>query len=132
MSEAFLGRPEVNPRAGRCDLDVEVALVGGGAAISGRTKNLGTGGVFVATTELRPVGDRLALMFMLPGVPEPISVGTEVRWTRDSPPPDQPGAVPGMGLRFVDLPDESSTAIASFLEECERQRRERTRARKPK
>ena len=119
----------MNPRAGRCDLDVEAALVGGGAAFSGRTKNLGTGGVFVATNELRAVGDRLALMFMLPGVPEPISVGTEVRWTRDSAAPDQPGAVPGMGLRFVDLPDESSTAIASFLEERERLRRERNAAR---
>ncbi len=51
---------------------------------AGTAKNIGLGGVFLATPKVRAVGERLVLTFTLPGENEPIAVETEVRWVRAS------------------------------------------------
>jgi uncharacterized protein (TIGR02266 family) len=116
------------PRSGRCDLEVEAALVAGNLEFSARTKNIGSGGVFVATHELRPIGDRLAVTFSLPGWETPISVGAEVRWTRGEQTLQQQqqnlDRSVGMGLQFLGVPPEVSDAIHQFLSEQEQRRRQ--------
>lgn len=103
-------------------------------------KNISTGGVFVATENVRPVGDRLALTFTLPGATQPVSVQSEVRWTREeasSEPADPPA---GMGLRFVGISWWAAVAIETFLKEQEPpgsrkgriKHRRRSRSRQPK
>ena len=82
---------------------------------AGVTKNIGSGGVFVATSHALGVGDRVTLSFSLPGGMEPLSVEAEVRWIRPqiTPDPDDRGA--GMGLRFVNVSLDTSVLIQKFL-----------------
>jgi uncharacterized protein (TIGR02266 family) len=102
-------------RAGRTEVEVRVDLKTADAAFVAVTKNLSAGGVFVSTPTVRAVGDRISLTFPLPGVSQPISVTGEVRWTRESPSPEQGGHPTGMGLRFVDVPVGATIAIHDFL-----------------
>jgi uncharacterized protein (TIGR02266 family) len=76
--------------------------------------NVGVGGVFIATPRTRPVGDRLALTFTLPGTDEQLSVQGEVRWTRDAP-AEEDDRPAGMGLRFISLPWWQAIAIETFI-----------------
>jgi uncharacterized protein (TIGR02266 family) len=110
---------DVLRRSGRSDLEVEVDLRSGQESHAAMTKNIGAGGLFVATDRLRRVGERLALTFTLPGSTEPLSVDSEVRWIRPMPPPDRAGRAAGMGLRFVGVAPTTLDAIESFLRERE-------------
>jgi len=103
---------EFAARPGRTDFEAFADLVAGdGGAASGVTKNIGAGGVFVATDRLRPVGERLRLTFSLPDA-APVSVRAEVRWVREGP-------SAGMGLRFVDPDVYATIAIQTFLNDRE-------------
>jgi uncharacterized protein (TIGR02266 family) len=85
---------------------------------TGLTQDISTGGLFVATHNLRKIGQRMMLKFSLPSSPNPVVVECEVRWLREAGPlhdhrsTDHP---PGMGLKFLTLSPESRTAIAGFL-----------------
>jgi uncharacterized protein (TIGR02266 family) len=83
---------------------------------TGLTQNISAGGVFVATHQLRRIGDYIKLSFSLPGSPAPISVNTEVRWIRENSLLHRFDGSTGMGVRFIDLTPEASAAIQSFLE----------------
>jgi uncharacterized protein (TIGR02266 family) len=79
---------------------------------TGLTQDISTGGLFVATHQLRRSGDRITVKFSLPGVETPIVVESEVRWIREHGDQDHPS---GMGLKFLDLIPQARTAIAHFL-----------------
>jgi uncharacterized protein (TIGR02266 family) len=83
---------------------------------TGLTRNISSGGLFVATYHLRPVGDRITLKFLVPGYDQPLSVETEVRWIRENSSLQRHIAV-GMGLRFINLPPDAGTAIGRFVME---------------
>ena len=100
-------------RSGRAKLDVPVEVVAADQAFGASCKNIGTGGLFVATDQPCRIGTRLAVKLTLPAYPRPISVGAEVRWTREGEPSEtQPS---GMGLRFVNLPVGALIAIHELL-----------------
>jgi uncharacterized protein (TIGR02266 family) len=103
------------PRPSRIDLEIDVVLGADGGALAGRLENIGIGGVFVATSHFRPVGDRVTLSFTLPGRMEPISLESEVRWIRGRSSAEHADRSTGMGLRFVDAPADVRTAIQGFL-----------------
>jgi uncharacterized protein (TIGR02266 family) len=81
---------------------------------TGLTQDLSGGGLFVATHNLRPVGERVTLRFTLPTSSEPIVAVTEVRWIRPNPVPGGGGEA-GMGLMFLQLPPPAKEAIKAFL-----------------
>jgi uncharacterized protein (TIGR02266 family) len=100
-------------RSGRAKLDVPVEVVAADQSFGASCKNIGTGGLFVATERPCQIGTQLALKLTLPAHPRPISVGAEVRWTREGEPSEtQPS---GMGLRFVNLPVGALIAIHELL-----------------
>jgi uncharacterized protein (TIGR02266 family) len=105
----------VHRRAGRSDLEVSVDLESDRDSYVGLTKNIGAGAVFVAMDRLHRIGDRLRLRFALPGGGEPIAVEAEVRWIRESPQPERRDQRPSIGLRFVDLPLETSARVQKVL-----------------
>ena len=114
-----LDRPESCRRQyPRIDASFDMSLESEHNFYMGFTENLSEGGVFVAawafSTGCPPdVGDRVHLSFTLPDSPDPIKVSAEVRWVRDyNLLSDTP---PGLGLRFVDLPDELRRRIYSFV-----------------
>jgi uncharacterized protein (TIGR02266 family) len=83
-------------------LEVPVQLRTGGAACAGVTKNIGPGGVFVATVRLLRPGDRVTVTLKLQGDAEPVEALAEVRWCRPLEELDE--LPPGVGLQFIDTP----------------------------
>ncbi len=97
-------------RSGRAEVELAVDLEASGASFVGTSKNIGIGGLFVATDRSFQVGDRLNVQFSLPDPAQSVSVGAEVRWI-------QTGAAgpSGVGLRFLKLPIVSAIYIQEFL-----------------
>jgi len=100
----------------RFSVDLDVSLGSDHNFYSGFAENLSVGGVFVATHQLRPVGETVEVCIHLPDGTEVRAAG-EVRWVRlfnsDS---DMP---PGMGLRFRELEQTANQAIERFLNQRE-------------
>lgn len=100
----------------RFSVDLDVSLGSDHNFYSGFAENLSVGGVFVATHQLRPVGETVEVTIHLPDGTE-VRASGEVRWVRlfnsDS---DMP---PGMGLRFRELESAANQAIERFLNQRE-------------
>jgi len=96
----------------RFDMQVEVGLQSDNAFYTGLTQDIGQGGLFVATHDVRRIGERLTVKFTLPNRDQPIVADTEVRWVRDRASKDAPQ---GMGLRFLRLAPETEAVITQFL-----------------
>jgi len=81
---------------------------------TGLTQDLSGGGVFVATHQIRSVGDRIKVVLSVPGHAETFEILTEVRWVRGtslSHGIDEPG----MGLRFLQMSPQAKKAVSDFL-----------------
>ncbi len=113
------GSAAVSEREGR-EVDrrdsgrVDVALLVRDAALGGsfepRRGNLGLGGVFFDALH-PPVGNKVEVRFLLPGLPDEIKATGEVlRVSRE-------GARFGTHVRFIDMPLEAELAIARFLQQ---------------
>jgi CRP/FNR family cyclic AMP-dependent transcriptional regulator len=83
------------------------------AFINAYTANASNGGLFVKTEKPFKVGFQFILKLQLPGVPNPLQIKSEVRWTR-SPEEAQPGQPSGMGVQFLEI-SENDTSV---LKEC--------------
>lgn len=92
---------------------VEVTLESESNFYNGFTENISAGGLFVATYDCRPIGETLSMELTLPGMDGPISIQGEVRWVREYN-PSTPDMTPGMGVRYVNLPDNALSAIEAF------------------
>lgn len=80
---------------------------------AGLTLDISSGGLFIATYHLFPVGTALSLSFQLPdGVR--LSVRGEVRWVRCV---SEEHERPGMGVAFKELSAEALAAISAFCAE---------------
>lgn len=91
-------------RANRALLEAPVQLRGGSVSSTwaGVAKNIGPGGVFVATVRFLGVGERVTLTLEMQGDAAPIEALAEVRWCR---PFTELNDLPaGLGLRFIDTP----------------------------
>jgi uncharacterized protein (TIGR02266 family) len=102
--------------AERYDLEVKVDLESDHNFYTGLTQNISAGGLFIATHQLRRIGDHIKISFLLPGSAVPVSVDTEVRWIRENSSLHRIDGATGMGVRFIELPAEASQAIQSFLQ----------------
>jgi uncharacterized protein (TIGR02266 family) len=108
--------PPVNRRAEpRVALQVEVTLSSEHNFFTGLTHDLSGGGLFVATHQVLPIGERVRLTFTLPDVEEPIEALTEVRWVRGTELSGR-GVEPGIGLRFLQMLPKAKNAVKAFLE----------------
>jgi uncharacterized protein (TIGR02266 family) len=99
-------------RSGRSELEVSVDLQSKQDRYAGVTKNIGSGGVFVATPRVLQVGDVVTLSFSLPGSNEPLRVDASVRWIR---PPGPDTSEGGMGLKFVNVSLDTTVIIQRYL-----------------
>ena len=102
--------------AERFDLEVKVDLESDHNFYTGLTQNISAGGLFIATHQLRKIGDRITMNFSLPGSDKPVSVECEVRWIRENTALQKLDGSTGMGVRFIDLSAEASAAITKFLQ----------------
>src|SRR6478609_6473708 len=102
MPEPVIGARTDKGRANRLRLDVPVQLRERGASYTGLAKNIGPGGVFVATVRALGVGDRVVVTLKTKSDAGPIEALAEVRWCR--PFVDLHDLPAGVGLRFFDTP----------------------------
>jgi uncharacterized protein (TIGR02266 family) len=105
--------------AERFDLEVKVDLESDHNFYTGLTQNISTGGLFIATSAIRKIGDRITLKFSLPGSSEPLAVETEVRWIRENSALHRTDGNTGMGVRFVNLSPAAAAAINQFVQSRE-------------
>jgi uncharacterized protein (TIGR02266 family) len=83
---------------------------------TGFTEDISEGGLFVSTYQTNfAIGDRLEMSFTLPGHDKPFFATCEVRWVRPYNPSSDTG--PGMGLRFISLPDDVTQSIQRFIKQ---------------
>lgn len=84
---------------------------------TGFSRNISTGGLFIASHEPLCIGQEVELLFTMPSG-DVVHTPGRVAWVRDFN-PDNPGSFPGMGVRFVDLTPDDAEKIRYFLEERE-------------
>jgi uncharacterized protein (TIGR02266 family) len=99
--------------APRVNLCVDIGFRSETNFYTGYTDDLSTGGLFVATFNLKPIGTSLALVFCLPAGREIETEGI-VRWIRDTREYNS-GVVTGMGIQFCGLLSEDADAIRAFI-----------------
>ena len=84
---------------------------------AGFAENMSVGGLFIATHQIKSVGDRIDFALVLPGSKEPLRGVGVVRWVRlYSESSDVP---PGMGIRFEALERGAQRRIEQFLAQRE-------------
>jgi uncharacterized protein (TIGR02266 family) len=89
-------------RVSRVELEVPVSFRSRSGWGTGVTRNVCSGGLFVATFRSLPVGTRVVVRLTFPGDREALEVLGEVRWVRTFQELDDRPA--GLGLRFIDTP----------------------------
>lgn len=80
----------------------------------GFASSLQGGGLFVATYCPRAIGDRVEMAFRIAPLNVSYMTVFEVEWVREFN-REFPDVVPGMGLRLLDMKDESREALEAFL-----------------
>jgi uncharacterized protein (TIGR02266 family) len=110
--------PHDRRQAPRYVVSVEITFDSEHNLFTGLTHDLSRGGVFVATTTLCRIGERVQVKLKLPTSPVPIEVLTEVRWVRTRDVPGDGGKA-GLGLMFLQMSPQAKQAVLAFLDKRE-------------
>ncbi len=76
--------------------------------------NLGTGGLFIKTTQTVPAGTALNLEFNLPDGDHLIQAKGKVIWARSKEESDE-RKPPGLGIQFVEMSDEDTNLLNNYI-----------------
>jgi uncharacterized protein (TIGR02266 family) len=101
----------------RFSVELDVTVSSEHNFYAGFVENMSVGGVFIATHQLKPVGDRVEFNVHLPGLPQPIRGQGEVRWIRVF--SEESNVPPGMGIKFDALDAAAVHSIEQFLAQRE-------------
>ena len=93
-------------------LDVEFTQTG--TKGYGTCLNLSQGGMFIVTERPASPETDLTLRFTLPGQTDTFSVRAQVAWVSAA--ETEPGAISGMGVRFLELSPSQAIAIGTFVD----------------
>jgi uncharacterized protein (TIGR02266 family) len=102
-------------QAPRIAIEAEVGFQSETNFFMGFSEDISTGGLFISTYDIRPIGSVINLNFTLPDG-HLISVDGVVRWVREYN-ETTPDTSPGMGIQFDGLGPEDKEAIHLFIEE---------------
>lgn len=100
-------------RERRFGLKVFVGLESEHNFYTGLSRNISSGGLFIATHRPLDMGAEVELLFQLPSG-GPMHTHGQVTWVRPAD-PARPDRAPGMGVRFIDLSPEQSQQIRAFV-----------------
>lgn len=79
------------------------------------TVNINTGGLFVSSSRLLPVGTVLFVEFSLPGIDQNVSCQARVAWVNEGVPPLKRDLPVGMGLGFIGITLEEMNVIRDYI-----------------
>lgn len=86
-----------------------------GEVFFGHATNLSKTGLYIQTTNPKPMGYELKIRFELPEGKGKVEATVEVVWKEEF--TGRKGSEPGMGLKFVELSTESEELIHQFVDE---------------
>lgn len=95
-------------------LVLKVRGSGSRGAFFGYAKTISRGGMFISSVNPRKIGEEFEISFELPGTKEEATCRCKVAWMREY----DPGSIkyePGMGIRFIDLPDDKRAMIDEWI-----------------
>ena len=75
----------------------------------GYARTIGKDGMFIASINPKSVGEEFTIEFVPPTKDIPVKCSCQVRWRREYNP--KTSYEPGMGIRFLDLDDETREVI---------------------
>jgi uncharacterized protein (TIGR02266 family) len=101
----------------RLELHAEVTFESDNNFYTGLTQDISSGGIFLATRALRPVGEQIKVTLTIPGMGMPLELDAEVRWVRDWSSARDADLPIGMGLKFLALSRYAQEVIGAFLRE---------------
>lgn len=81
--------------------------------------NVSTGGLFIETSKILPLGTMLMVKFKLPDIESVITCKSRVAWTNDPPNLKKPALPQGMGIQFLDLSLDDMHAIRHYIDKGE-------------
>lgn len=99
----------------RVPIEIDVDFVGPTNFYTGFVEDISSGGLYVSTYNLQPIGTHIELSFTLPDGYR-IEVPGQVRWIYDPIDLGDRGS-PGMGIMFEELDTEDKKQIEAFIEE---------------
>jgi uncharacterized protein (TIGR02266 family) len=109
--------PVERRRHPRFPLQIEISHVSEHNFFTGFTEDISEGGLFIATYNLFEIGHRFELEFVMPGQEQPCLALCEVRWIREY--NTFSDVMPGMGVRFLNLPRDAERRIQRFIRQRE-------------
>lgn len=97
----------------RFERRVAIDITHDGGALSGFTRNISLGGVFVDSDQTLPLGAKVSLTFRVPTQADVIVIEGQVRWVEM-----EEGLVRGIGIRFEGLRARDVWALNKFFEQA--------------
>ncbi|UCD84320.1 MAG: TIGR02266 family protein [Deltaproteobacteria bacterium] len=79
------------------------------------SRNLSRGGIFIQTVDPLPPGTPIFLQLTLPGSTLPLEIESKVIWSRKEEEEGGTKVIPGMGIQFVRLDEQSKKLLDDFL-----------------
>jgi uncharacterized protein (TIGR02266 family) len=102
-------------QARRLDIQAEIGIESDSNFFMGLTEDISTGGIFIATYDVRAIGSPINVNFTLPDG-HLVSAEGVVRWVREYHGGDSDTEnMPGMGVQFTALSELDQHAIAAFV-----------------
>lgn len=99
--------------SGRIRMEVGIGMRSDTNFYVGLSEDISTGGLFVATYDLLPVGTGVDLTFVMPGGYD-VRVSGVVRWVRETE-DEAAGTKPGIGVQFRCLTPEAQRVVEQFI-----------------
>ena len=102
----------------RVDIETEVSINSGSKFYTGFTKNISSGGLFIATHERYEMGEQFSVRFRVDQFDKDFDILAEVRWVSPyrEDRPDQPV---GLGVQFVNLSEGDQAILDLYLKNAE-------------
>jgi uncharacterized protein (TIGR02266 family) len=105
-----VGYPDDRRRTPREPLLLKVEYGDATELVTDFTDNISTGGTFVLTDRVLPVGSEVQLTLSFPGLIKPLPIGATVKWVRDAPPGER-----GVGVEFNLADGDAQEKLASLV-----------------
>jgi uncharacterized protein (TIGR02266 family) len=112
---AKMGTGSERRQARRLDIQAEIGIESDSNFFMGLTEDISTGGIFIATYDVRTIGSPMTINFTLPDG-HLVSAEGVVRWVREYQGGDSDAEhMPGMGVQFTALTEQDQHAIEAFV-----------------
>ncbi len=86
-------------------------------AYSNYSSNISAGGVFIRTIEPALPDEKVRLKFRIPELNLDLKLSGRVVWNNEYETGRKKSSLPGMGIEFIDLPEEARKTMKSFVKE---------------